>query len=95
MYDRIAEREPESDIEKAVSAYAEKRGWMVVKLMICNVDSMPDRLLMRKGRVIFIEFKKPGETPTPKQAKRHREIRAQGIEVFAVDNEEEGNDIVR
>lgn len=95
MYDRIAQREPETAIEKPVCERAVLRGWMVVKLMICNIDSMPDRLLMRKGRVIFIEFKKPGETPKPKQLKRHREIRAQGIEVFVVDGEEEGYDIVR
>lgn len=85
----------ESAIEKDVCDYAKLRGWLVVKLMLCNVNGWPDRLLIRNGRVIFIEFKQLGKDPKPQQAKRHGEIRAQGIEVFVVDDREEGYAIVR
>lgn len=95
MLERTEKRVREVAIEKPSCEFAVRRGWMVVKLMLCNIDSMPDRLLMRKGRVIFIEFKAPGEDPTPKQAKRHREIRAQGIEVFVIDNLEDAQVVLQ
>lgn len=85
----------ESAIEKDVADYAKRRGWLGVKLMRCNVNGWPDRMFIRKGRVIFIEFKQLGEEPKEQQAKRHREIRAQSIEVFVVDDREVGYAILR
>lgn len=72
----------EKNIEAAVIAFAELRGWWTCKFVSPGLRGVPDRILIRKGRVIFIEFKKPGEAPTEQQAKRHREMRAAGVEVF-------------
>lgn len=76
----------ESEVERPSKEYAKKRGWIAYKLMLCDVNGVPDGLFIRRGRVIFIEFKAPGEFPTPQQAKRHKEIRKQGIPVFVVDD---------
>lgn len=94
-FDRVAAVDDEADIEKAGTEYAEKRGWFVVKLMTCNIDSMPDRLHHRKGVTLYIEYKKPGEPAMPKQIKRHRELRAQGIPVHVVDNLEDAYVILK
>jgi hypothetical protein len=94
-FDRLAELADESDIETKGTEFAERRGWFAVKLMRCNKDSMPDRLYHRKGMTLYVEYKKPGEVPTTKQAKRHRELRAQGIPVHAIDNLEDAYVIFR
>lgn len=73
-------------IERPARKYAKRRGWVTTKLMRCSDNGWPDGLFIRRGRVIFIEFKAPGEGPDPIQAVRHAEIRAQGIAVFVCDN---------
>lgn len=94
-FDRVSAVADESDIEKSGSEYAVRRGWFVVKLEKCSIDSMPDRLHHRKGVTVYIEYKKPGEDASPKQLKRHRELRAQGIPVHVVDNVEDAYAILR
>lgn len=95
LRDRIDEVAGESTIEGKACEYAEKRGWFVVKLMRCNIDSMPDRLFHRRGYTMYIEFKKFGEGASPKQAKRHRELRAKGIPVHVVDTLEAAYDLLQ
>lgn len=95
MRSRLETVERENKGEAEACRFAELRGWMVVKIMMCNIDSMPDRLFMRRGRVIFIEFKRSGEQARKKQAKRHREIRAHGVEVFVCDTAEEAMEILQ
>lgn len=85
----------ESAIESPAKEYAKKRGWMVVKLMRCDVNGWPDCLFIRRGVVMFIEFKATGESPEPHQAKRHREIRDQGIAVHVCDSLEEAHVLLR
>lgn len=85
----------ERDIEGPAKRHAKKRGWMVVKLMRCDINAMPDSLFMRRGIVMFIEFKKLGEEPSPQQLKRHREIRAQGIAVHVCDTLEMAYELLR
>lgn len=85
----------ESVIEHDSMKYAERMGWWEVKLMKCSKNGMPDRLLMRNGRVIFIEFKRPGEEPDKQQRKRHAEIRAHKIEVYVVDRVDDAVEILR
>ena len=93
--DRVGRVDRESKVEKEACEYAERRGWMVVKLMMCSIDSMPDRMFLRKGVVIFIEFKRPGKEATVKQAKRHRDIQAKGIKTYVCDDLDEAKEILR
>lgn len=95
LRDRMDEVDGESTLESQASAFAIKRGWFEVKLMRCNIDSMPDRLYHRRGYTMYIEYKRFGEGPNPKQAKRHRELRAKGIPVHVVDNLEAAYDLLQ
>lgn len=92
--ERVRE-ERESEIEQAAMDYAEWRGWWQVKIMRASRNGVPDRVLIRAGRVIFIEFKRDGEEPTPQQIKRHAEMRAHGAEVFVCDNLADAKRILR
>lgn len=46
------------------------------------------------GRCFFIEFKRKGKKPTEGQAREIARIKAQGVEVFMVDDVFEGRRIV-
>lgn len=87
--------ERESEIEQQAMDYAEFRGWWQIKIMRASRNGVPDRLLIRRGRVIFIEFKREDELPDRQQLRRHAEIRAQGIEVFVCDNLADAKRILR
>ncbi|MCB1865157.1 MAG: VRR-NUC domain-containing protein [Chromatiales bacterium] len=85
----------ESDIEAAITQYAEVHGWWQCKFTSPSFRGVPDRIFIRKGRHVFIELKAPGETASPQQQKRHREMRMHGAEVYVVDSIEEGYAVLR
>lgn len=84
----------ETEVEGPARDYAKSRGWYADKIMRTGRRGFPDHLFIRQGRVIFIEFKRPGEVPEPHQLKRHREIRCYGGEVFVVDSLEVAREIL-
>lgn len=80
----------ESVIEGAVCDYATVRGWLVRKLSWIGRRGAPDRIFMKGGRIIFIEFKATGETPDPIQVREIARMRAAGMEVHVIDDIEAG-----
>jgi len=76
----------ESHIERSVCDYAAGFGWLVYKLSGGVPRGRPDRMLMRRGKAVFIEFKAPGEDPTSQQLLRHKELRDRGFEVYVIDD---------
>jgi hypothetical protein len=79
----------ESAIESKAVKFAESRGWWNVKLEKCSKRGVPDRLFIRRARVVFIEFKRGGEVPSLQQQIRMAELLAQGVEVHWFDNYED------
>jgi len=84
----------ETEVEGPARDYAKSRGWYADKIMRTGRRGFPDHFFLRQGRVILIEFKRPGEVPEPHQLKRHREIREHGGEVFVVDSLEVAREIL-
>lgn len=76
----------ESAVEMPVVRRAEAAGWLVRKLAWVGRNGAPDRIFMKDGRVVFIEFKKPGEVPTLLQRTEHERMRAAGMEVYVCDD---------
>ena len=73
----------ESSLETSVVEWAKKHGvHYCIKLQGMGNKSYPDRLfLMPGGKVLMIEFKRPGETPTKLQEYCHDELRNLGYDV--------------
>lgn len=84
----------ESVIEGEIVDYAESRGWWQDKIMKTSRGSFPDRFFLRRGRIVLIEVKATDEKARRKQAKRHRELREHGAEVYLIDNLEEAKEIL-
>lgn len=47
----------ESLIERKSKLLAEQRGWFQLKIEKCNKRGFPDRMFIKNGRVVFVEFK--------------------------------------
>ena len=76
----------ESTIEKAVCAYAKKQGCITMKLSGSNQRGQPDRMFIKSGRMLFIEFKAPGKLPTALQRRWLSDLSNEGAAVFVCDN---------
>lgn len=85
----------ESSVEKTVVDYAEKRGWLVRKLRWIGRVGAPDRIFIRDGRVVFIEFKKPRKKAIGLQGKEGRRIIDHGGEWHQIDNVGDGCELLR
>lgn len=72
------ERYSESYIERKGCEYAEGLGWLQYKFTSPGCRAVPDRLYLRAGLTVFIEYKEPGKKPTRTQQRRLQEIRKAG-----------------
>lgn len=87
----------ESTEEREANKAAKKRGWIAEKLQSLSRNGWPDRFYLKDGRHIFVEWKNPDDMsePTEQQAKRHREIRAAGGEVYVWRTRQEAARVLR
>jgi hypothetical protein len=84
----------EKQIEAKVCDYAKAKGMMVYKFTSPARAAVPDRLFILNGKVFFIEFKREGQKPTPAQEREHNRMRQHQINVFVVDNVEQGKSTI-
>jgi hypothetical protein len=47
----------ESKIQASCLKYAKSKGWIVLKVIKCNINGFPDSALFKDGKTIFVEFK--------------------------------------
>jgi hypothetical protein len=72
-------RELEGNIEEQVCAWAENNGWLVRKMTYVGRRGCPDRFFFGFGKVVIIEFKKPGEMLDAHQRKEHARLETAGV----------------
>lgn len=93
----------EKTLEAADRKAAKAIGWFVEKIMKAGRNGFPDRFYARahpedicpcckRGRVLLIEWKRPGGVLSEQQKLRIAELRAAGVEVHVVDNLESARD---
>ena len=82
----------EKHIEAKVRAKAIEAGWLCYKFTSPSRRSVPDRLFIRDGRVVFIEFKRPGGKLTSGQEREIERLRKAGAEVHVCYSVEEACD---
>ena len=84
----------ESSVERSIREYARDHGWLVYKFTSPGTRGVPDRLFIRRGVVVFIEVKRPGEEARPLQLHTHKKMRRYGALVWVVDNLEDAKRIL-
>ena len=77
-------------VQKPTVAYAKRLGWLAWKMKIEGRNGCPDYALMRRGVILWVEFKRPGGVLSAQQKLRHAELRAQGFAVHVIDNPDAG-----
>lgn len=86
----------ERDVERAGNDTARKHDILHLKFVSPGRTSVPDRLVLAEvplflretlaRYVRFIEYKRPGEKPTPAQLREHERLRKMGFAVDVIDN---------
>ncbi len=88
----------ESSLSAQIAAYLRARGIYNERLNSGRVETKsgywitlcekgtPDRLAIVRGQAVFIETKTLGKKPTPKQLKKHDELRDAGAIVIVADS---------
>jgi hypothetical protein len=84
----------EKKIEGKVCEYAKKKGFLVRKLEWVGRHGAPDRVLIKDGKIYFIEFKQKGKSPTPNQEAEIARLRDAGMLVWVIDDVESGIELV-
>lgn len=76
----------ESTITKSIQKSATSRGWWVLKIAGGSYQrpGIPDLLLVKHGRCVFLEVKQSGKKATPLQSHVMKEIREIGGAVAEV-----------
>jgi hypothetical protein len=72
----------ESKVEKEICSYAESRGWWVGKFVSPGRKGVMDRVMIRNGKVIWPEIKRPGEEEDEHQVMRREEMEAHGARCY-------------
>jgi hypothetical protein len=85
----------ESSIEHRVCERARENGWLVRKLAWIGRRGAPDRLFMKGGVAIFVEFKQSKKKAAAHQNQEHVKMRAAGMYVLIIDNVELGYEVFR
>lgn len=76
----------ERDIRKKSRDYATRRGWHARKWKSANARGVPDDLFFKAGRLLIVEFKATGKTPSPLQRREHGLLAQVGFTVHVIDN---------
>ena len=63
---------------KLIKEY-EDSGYMVVKLIRCNINGMPDLMILKDGVTEFIEVKEANDTLKPLQRLRIKQLQKKGF----------------
>ena len=79
----------EREVEKVLTKEVKKRGGIAFKFISPGMVGVPDRLvLMKDGRLAFVELKAPGKEMRPLQILRKRQLESLGFLVYCIDSKE-------
>lgn len=77
----------EATYEGIVVDAAKAAGWTVRKLKWLCRRGGPDRFFAKDGRIVLIEFKRPGKGTEGVQSEEVETLRAAGVEVHVCSNQ--------
>lgn len=78
---------PETALKQACVQYLRLQGWLTYPLIqqgIGAVRGLPDRIAIKAGRTVYLEFKRPGGRLSSDQEIRRAEIEAAGATYLVV-----------
>lgn len=79
----------EKDIEKSLVKHIKTKGGLCIKLNSSTMAGLPDRLVILKNKIIFIELKAPKQKPRKLQTVIMDRLKSLGCDVRLIDNLED------
>lgn len=79
----------ETQVERYLALKVQDAGGLCFKFTSPGNAGVPDRIVIHEGRVMFVELKRPGETPRELQRFIARKIRANGSFVYCISRKEQ------
>ncbi len=83
----------EAQIERKVCSFAKVSGWLVFKWVSPNNRGVPDRIFIKDGRLVMVEFKALGKKPTPLQKRVLDKLINEKMEVHVINDIEQGKEL--
>jgi hypothetical protein len=85
----------ESEIESKMRDRIKERGGIFIKFISPSSRGVPDRIVLAKpGRIIFVELKREGETPTALQRHWQKILKSFGFDARVIIGMEEAMSFV-
>lgn len=84
----------ENDIEKYLVSQVKNTGALCYKFTSPGVRGVPDRIVLHRGNVFFVEVKRPGGKPRKDQLKIIEKFNDQLIPVFVIDTKEKVDTLI-
>jgi hypothetical protein len=78
----------ESTLKTKAKKELEKAGWLVIHLIQTNMNGIPDTMILKGGRAVFIEFKRLGKEARELQEYRIKQLTKYGFEALVIDDME-------
>lgn len=75
----------ESPLQKKIIKDLKKRGWIPLKVVLCNMPGFNDIIAFKNKVTVFIEVKDEDKDAEKLQIHRHSELQKQGFLVFVID----------
>ncbi|MDP9904733.1 VRR-NUC domain-containing protein [Arthrobacter bambusae] len=87
----------ENPIERYLLSQCRANGFLCMKFVSPARGGIPDRIVVTPGAhgTVFVEVKRPGEKPEPRQLATHAKMRRFGAEVHVVDSREAVEQLMR
>lgn len=85
---------PEGKVQAEIRKIVKQAGGLTRKMRWEGRNGAPDLCVMLNGQVVFIEVKRPGESPSAIQLDEHRIMRKRGVRVEVFDNVEAARKLV-
>ena len=79
----------EKDLERKFVNAIKKIGGLTYKFVSPGNAGVPDRIVIYKGNVVFVELKRPGEEPRPLQKAVFDQMSDNGAYICIIDSEED------
>ena len=74
----------ESKIEKDCVTWAKAQGWLSYKFSSPSNRGVPDRIFLKRGKTVFVEFKTPTGVISPLQVRQIEKIKSYDFKVFVI-----------
>jgi len=74
----------ESTIQSKIIKKLTSKGWLVIKIIKCNLNGIPDLMCLKDGRTVFIEVKAEKGILSELQKFRIKQLKEIGFEAIVV-----------